>query len=315
MRLDAPVAAPYWERWSSTSRSPTIPSVSRHGSSMTTLLRPLCPVARSLPSVSSPPLPSCWWGASPRSWPRSPTHGTDGGLADTPSARRPGRRPRARPRRTRRRATGQRGDALRRIGHELLRSARPCLRSRPCLPGDIPDPSRRLYPTHLGGCSLGFGKVVERGSTHLAGITAREVCRAVGLSEWTMRRRFSTATGMSWRRYLLEARLLRSMALLVEPGSTVLNVSMTVGFDSVSAFRARSGPTPARRPRPTGDGSPRIRRQGARRAETRRRHQGRRCWQNRTQPPRRRRGRRPRRGGLRRKHRHGDRPSPCGHTR
>lgn len=144
MRLDAPVAAPYWERWSSTSRSPTIPSVSRHGSSMTTLLRPLCPVARSLPSVSSPPLPSCWWGASPRSWPRSPTHGTDGGSADTPSARRPGRRPRARPRRTRRRATGQRGDTLRRIGHELLRSARPCLRSRPCLPGDIPDPSRRL---------------------------------------------------------------------------------------------------------------------------------------------------------------------------
>lgn len=101
--------------------------------------------------------------------------------------------------------------------------------------------SRATYPTHLGGCSLGFGKVVERGSTHLAGITAREVCRAVGLSEWTMRRRFSTATGMSWRRYLLEARLLRSMALLVEPGSTVLNVSMTVGFDSVSAFSRAFG--------------------------------------------------------------------------
>ena len=41
---------------------------------------------------------------------------------------------------------------------------------------------------------------------------------------------------MTWRRYLLESRLLRSMALLAEPGRTVLDIATTVGFGSLSAF-------------------------------------------------------------------------------
>lgn len=76
---------------------------------------------------------------------------------------------------------------------------------------------------------------------HLDTITARDLCRAVGVSERTLRRRFSAATGMTWRQYLLESRLLRSMALLAEPGPTVLDVATTVGFDSASAFTRAFG--------------------------------------------------------------------------
>ena len=41
---------------------------------------------------------------------------------------------------------------------------------------------------------------------------------------------------MTWRQYLLQSRLLRAMALLAEPGRTVIDVATEIGFDSVSAF-------------------------------------------------------------------------------
>ena len=78
-------------------------------------------------------------------------------------------------------------------------------------------------------------------NAHLDDVTARDACRAVGLSERTLRRQFSAATGMTWRQYLLESRLLRSMALLAGPGPTVLDVATSVGFDSVSAFTRAFG--------------------------------------------------------------------------
>jgi AraC-like DNA-binding protein len=53
---------------------------------------------------------------------------------------------------------------------------------------------------------------------------------------------------MTWRRYLLESRLLHAMAALAEPGPTVLDVAISVGFESVSAFtrafRSYTGETP-----------------------------------------------------------------------
>jgi transcriptional regulator GlxA family with amidase domain len=65
------------------------------------------------------------------------------------------------------------------------------------------------------------------------------VTRAAGVSERTLRRVFRAHLGMSWRSYLLRARLLRSMALLAQPDSSVLEVSIAVGFDDAGAF-ARS---------------------------------------------------------------------------
>lgn len=84
---------------------------------------------------------------------------------------------------------------------------------------------------------------------HLATATAGAVSRAIGVSERTLRRQFAAELGMSWRAYLLQARLLRAMALLAEPGPSVLDVSLMVGFENVSAFaRAfalRVGETPS----------------------------------------------------------------------
>ena len=74
---------------------------------------------------------------------------------------------------------------------------------------------------------------------HLDHVTVSDVTRAVGVSERTLRRIFQAQLGMSWRSYLLRARVLRSMAMLAESDRTVLEVSIAVGFDDVGAF-ARS---------------------------------------------------------------------------
>jgi AraC-like DNA-binding protein len=78
--------------------------------------------------------------------------------------------------------------------------------------------------------------VMAYSDDHLPTVTAASVCRAVGLSERTLRRRFPAVTGMTWRAYTLQSRLLRAMALLAQPGTSILDVATAVGFDSPSAF-------------------------------------------------------------------------------
>jgi AraC-like DNA-binding protein/quercetin dioxygenase-like cupin family protein len=83
---------------------------------------------------------------------------------------------------------------------------------------------------------------------HLDGVTADEVSRAVAVSERTLRRLFHDTIGLSWRTYLLHARMLRAMALLAAPSQSVQETSSAVGFDSLSsftrAFTQFSGETP-----------------------------------------------------------------------
>ncbi len=85
--------------------------------------------------------------------------------------------------------------------------------------------------------------------THLATTSVDDVCASIGVSERTLRRHFTAALGMPWRSYLLQARLLRSMALLAEPDRTVLDVAIAVGFEDVSAFtrafRRHAGEAPS----------------------------------------------------------------------
>ena len=86
------------------------------------------------------------------------------------------------------------------------------------------------------------GVVMEYTRDHVADVAIGDVCARAGVSERTLRRRFRAATGMTWREYLLESRLLRAMALLAEPDRTVLSTAIAVGFDSASAFsRAFAG--------------------------------------------------------------------------
>jgi AraC-like DNA-binding protein len=79
--------------------------------------------------------------------------------------------------------------------------------------------------------------------------TAASVCRAVGVSERTMRRRFAESCELSWQEYLAQARLLRAMTLLVATVRPVVDVGDEVGFGSLSgfarAFRALTGESPA----------------------------------------------------------------------
>jgi AraC-like DNA-binding protein/quercetin dioxygenase-like cupin family protein len=83
---------------------------------------------------------------------------------------------------------------------------------------------------------------------HLDAVTAEEVSRAVSVSERTLRRLFHDTLGMSWRTYVLHARMLRAMALLAGPGQSVQATASAVGFDSLSsftrAFAQFSGETP-----------------------------------------------------------------------
>jgi len=84
---------------------------------------------------------------------------------------------------------------------------------------------------------------------HLESVTAQQVSRAVSVSERTLRRLFQDTLGLSWRTYLLHARMLRAMALLAAPGQSVQETSTAVGFDSLSsftrAFTQFSGETPS----------------------------------------------------------------------
>jgi AraC-like DNA-binding protein/quercetin dioxygenase-like cupin family protein len=71
---------------------------------------------------------------------------------------------------------------------------------------------------------------------HLDSVTADDVSRAVSVSERTLRRLFSDTLGLSWRTYLLHARMMRAMALLADPGQSVQATSSAVGFENLSSF-------------------------------------------------------------------------------
>jgi len=71
---------------------------------------------------------------------------------------------------------------------------------------------------------------------HLDSVSADDVSRAVSVSERTLRRLFQDTLGLSWRTYLLHARMLRAMALLAAPGQSVQETASVVGFDSLSSF-------------------------------------------------------------------------------
>jgi AraC-like DNA-binding protein len=78
--------------------------------------------------------------------------------------------------------------------------------------------------------------VLAHTDEQLPTVTMASVCRAVGVSERTLRRRFPAVLGMTWREYVQHARLLRAMALLGDGDSSVVDAAVAVGFDSASAF-------------------------------------------------------------------------------
>lgn len=59
---------------------------------------------------------------------------------------------------------------------------------------------------------------------------------AAALSPRQFRRRFQAESGIAWRQFHHQARMLRAMELLVSPQSSVTEVAYAVGFNSLSAF-------------------------------------------------------------------------------
>jgi AraC-like DNA-binding protein len=90
--------------------------------------------------------------------------------------------------------------------------------------------------------------VIEYTNDHLATVREAEVCRAVGLSERSLRRRFA-GLGLTWSAYVLQSRLLRAMSILASDEQNIAYVANAVGFASPSAFtrafRALTGESPA----------------------------------------------------------------------
>jgi AraC-like DNA-binding protein len=78
--------------------------------------------------------------------------------------------------------------------------------------------------------------VIEHTNDHLATVREAQVCRAAGLSQRSLRRRFATELGMSWSAYVLQSRLLRAMSMLASEDQNIAYVANAVGFTSPSAF-------------------------------------------------------------------------------
>ena len=92
-------------------------------------------------------------------------------------------------------------------------------------------------PLSLPSCEHPIvGAAMAYTKEHLDCVSADEVSRAVSVSERTLRRLFQESVGLSWRTYLLHARMLKAMALLAAPGQSVQETSSAVGFDSLSSF-------------------------------------------------------------------------------
>jgi AraC-like DNA-binding protein len=114
------------------------------------------------------------------------------------------------------------------------------------------------------GRSPEVGRAIGHVMTNLEEASIEQAAAAAGLTARTLRRRFKAETGMTWRRFVREARMTQAMTLLGSGRMRVSDVALTVGFRSFGAFThafsAQFGRTPSdfarnqRRPAPNGAG-------------------------------------------------------------
>jgi AraC-like DNA-binding protein len=91
-------------------------------------------------------------------------------------------------------------------------------------------------PLFLPGATLpSIQRAMDYASLDLAQATQAGAIAAAGMSERSFRRAFARDTGMGWRGWLAQARILMAMGLLSE-GRRVTAVAADVGYASLSAF-------------------------------------------------------------------------------
>lgn len=81
-----------------------------------------------------------------------------------------------------------------------------------------------------------LARAIDYTLSDLANATAVEAARQAAMSTRSFRRRFTADLGLTWRDYLVKARLLRSLELLGRPTASVADVALQIGFESPSAF-------------------------------------------------------------------------------
>jgi AraC-like DNA-binding protein len=110
---------------------------------------------------------------------------------------------------------------------------------------------RDEMPFHLPAAQTGqVAMAMEYTLQNLDSVTMEAAAQAAALSERHFRRRFALETGITWRLFLHQARMLRAMELLVEVDTNITEVAYAVGFNSLSAFAKSfalfSGQTPSK---------------------------------------------------------------------
>jgi len=96
---------------------------------------------------------------------------------------------------------------------------------------------RDEMPFHLPAARTDqVARAIEYTLQNLESATMEAAAKAAALSERHFRRRFDMETGIAWRLFLHQARMLRAMELLAEADANITDVSYAVGFNSLSAF-------------------------------------------------------------------------------
>ncbi len=96
--------------------------------------------------------------------------------------------------------------------------------------------SRERILWQPAGQSPEIGRAIQYALTHLDEASIERAAAAACLSSRTLRRRFKSETGMTWRRFVHDTRMTQAMDLLSAGRMRVSEVALSVGFRSLGAF-------------------------------------------------------------------------------
>ena len=101
------------------------------------------------------------------------------------------------------------------------------------------DQGKEIGATHLASSWKHVDQALRYLAAHFADpIYAKQVAAAAMVSETRLKSMFRELLGITWCQYLKGYRIHRAAAILGEPGSTVTETALTVGFESISHFDA-----------------------------------------------------------------------------